>query len=352
MLRNHRLLGAVFLGALGALLSTAGVAESASRQEIRARIRCEHAIVQQGLAYSHQMDWRVSTCLSVLSRCRMEGRRASSCGLAERTCAAVSDSMDALGESLRARVAAACAEIGVAGVLEHLGFRASMGDCEADSLDAFAGCLAANLRAAAADTVAAVEPEACLMVEEAGMAGVMPVDVCAAGGVDSGPAGSGEPAGPLFCGGAAQVACPDGYTCDRTDALCTQSDVAGMCVPTPEGACVDAGNPVCGCDGVTYPSNCDRLLAGAVRGHDGACDQPVQCSFAQPDCPSGFFCDFPAGDCGEGGTGMCRAMEDEPCNLCVAFVAAPVCGCDLVTYASECERHAAGVAKWFDGPCF
>jgi hypothetical protein len=351
MARDHRLLGIVFLGALGVLLSMAGVAESATRQEIRARIRCEQAIVNQGLTYAHQMDWRVSSCLSLLSRCGMEGPRASSCRLAERTCAAVSNSMDALGERLRVRVVAACQEIGVAGVLEHLNFRASMGDCQPNSLDAFARCLATSLRAAGVQTLSAVEPEACHMLEEAKMAGIMPLDVCAAGEVNDVP-GDDPPSGPLFCGGADQVACPDGYTCDRTDVLCTQSDVPGMCVPSPDGPCVDAGSPVCGCDGVTYPSTCDRLVAGAVHGHDGACDQPVPCSFAQPTCPSGFFCDFPEGDCGEGGSGMCRAIDDEPCNLCVAFVATPVCGCDSVTYASDCERHAAGVAKWFDGPCY
>jgi hypothetical protein len=30
---------------------------------------------------------------------------------------------------------------------------------------------------------------------------------------------------------------------------------------------------------------------------------------------------------------------------------APVCGCNGITYANDCERRAAGISKWADGFC-
>ena len=75
------------------------------------------------------------------------------------------------------------------------------------------------------------------------------------------------------------------------------------------------------------------------------------CDAAHP-CPAGQFCEFPVGDCGEGQAGECRPASAEPCNLCSEFLGGPVCGCDMMTYPSDCDRRAAGMAKRMDGPCF
>lgn len=37
--------------------------------------------------------------------------------------------------------------------------------------------------------------------------------------------------------------------------------------------------------------------------------------------------------------------------MCTAFLPGPVCGCDFHTYASDCEREAAGMSKIWDGVC-
>jgi hypothetical protein len=94
------------------------------------------------------------------------------------------------------------------------------------------------------------------------------------------------------------------------------------------------------------------VKAGATKARAGACDAPPSaCDFANPTCPSGQFCDFTPGDCGEGGSGVCRPVRGEPCNLCTAFVSGPVCGCNFVVYDSECTRMAAGVSKLWNGVC-
>jgi hypothetical protein len=61
----------------------------------------------------------------------------------------------------------------------------------------------------------------------------------------------------------------------------------------------------------------------------------------------GFFCKFGEGDCGENlGWGICTAWA-QPCDL--TFI--PVCGCDDMTYANECNAKAAGIDVAHDGPC-
>ena len=138
--------------------------------------------------------------------------------------------------------------------------------------------------------------------------------------------------------------------CDRTDPLCTQSNLLGVCVPAPE-AC-SPGDPVCGCDGQTYASDCDRLMAGVAKKADEMCDPPpAVCGSGKPACQPGYFCEYPDFDCGEGLVGVCVRMRSEPCNLCMPFVDGPVCGCNFQTFTSDCERQAAGVSKYFNGSC-
>ena len=80
---------------------------------------------------------------------------------------------------------------------------------------------------------------------------------------------SGCPA-PVVCGGVTGVPCGTGEVCDLRDPTCAVADLEGLCVPGPL-PCPMGGNPVCGCDGVTYPNDCARLNAGATLAHTGAC---------------------------------------------------------------------------------
>jgi hypothetical protein len=72
----------------------------------------------------------------------------------------------------------------------------------------------------------------------------------------------------------------------------------GTCVATGTGACPDIYAPVCGCDGVTYPSDCDRLAAAVSKASDGKC--PVTTTACPADlsqistwpCTEGLTCEY------------------------------------------------------------
>lgn len=71
----------------------------------------------------------------------------------------------------------------------------------------------------------------------------------------------------------------------------------------------------------------------------------------QTTCPSREWCDFPAGTCGaDAAEGVCRERDQVFC-LERADPQRQVCGCDAVTYRSDCLRAAAGVALDHAGPC-
>lgn len=72
------------------------------------------------------------------------------------------------------------------------------------------------------------------------------------------------------CGGIAGLQCVSKETCDLRDATCSSVDLAGVCVPRPD-VCPQVFDPVCGCDRVTYPNDCERIKAGATLAHAGAC---------------------------------------------------------------------------------
>jgi hypothetical protein len=74
---------------------------------------------------------------------------------------------------------------------------------------------------------------------------------------------------------------------------------------------------------------------------------PFACDNSQADCPTGRFCDTPAGACGNSkAVGQCAAKP----QICYMLYM-PVCGCDGKTYSNDCVRQSAGVSLAHNGAC-
>jgi hypothetical protein len=166
---------------------------------------------------------------------------------------------------------------------------------------------------------------------------------------DAGAGGVGGDGGStgMSCAGERGETCPVNQLCDLDAGHCGTSDGGGLCVAKPQ-ACSDIYQPVCGCNGATYPNDCVRQLAGVSKDHDGACGAATTCGgIAGASCAIGQFCEMPAGSCNvSDATGTCVVQHTN----CLTN-SQPECGCDGKTYRNSCYREAAGVSKRSDGAC-
>ena len=158
----------------------------------------------------------------------------------------------------------------------------------------------------------------------------------------SSPADAGAPE-PTQCGGFAGLECPRGLVCDQSQHRACGADMMGVCIEPRNNPCPEIYQPVCGCDGVTYANECERLGSYVALRHEGACqDDANGCGGAnQRVCPRGQLCDRSAHRvCAEDLEGVCRVSEPVACPA----IYAPVCGCNGQTYGNDCERRGAGAA--------
>lgn len=332
------------------LLAVAGAATSAwahGSNAGRALLRCQEQITSEGIGYSTRLNMKLAGCLLPLNDCAVENAgHPAACKRAVQRCRSLPNEMRSLGDRLVSRTASACSGVGMNKILGDLGFAEQMADCAPTTPRQFAVCLMGDLQEAQSVAMLRLAPAACDLLDEAGLQGVVPATLCAPDDACE------EPEPPTcenqFCGGPEDLACPAGMVCNKHDDMCG-TDAAGVCVAMPTG-CEDA-TPVCGCDGQTYASDCARVMAGVTQAHDGACTMEMECS-SSSQCGAGNYCEFPMGECGESQMGVCRPMQDAACEMCGAYAMGQVCGCDGVTYPSECARIAAGISKLNDGFCF
>ena len=129
--------------------------------------------------------------------------------------------------------------------------------------------------------------------------------------------------------------CASGEFCECRAGTCNAG--GGMCVAIPQ-VCPDIVLPVCGCDGTTFPNDCERRTKGACKAHDGACSTP-------PPPPTGGCFDTIENRC----TGA-ACSDSQPCRLgnefCTPQCAPPSGGCfDTI------ERRCTGKPCAADQPC-
>jgi len=154
--------------------------------------------------------------------------------------------------------------------------------------------------------------------------------------------------------------CPQGTLCHFEATTCGQ--VGGTCQPMngAADAVAPACNPtgaICGCDGITYDSACVAWDGGVSVWFEGTCEDGPPAE-TEPDptpdpsgacgggCGGGLFCHFSDDSCGAYGGGECV----DPNGVCTSAMKT-VCGCDGVTYQSECEAMRAATSVAHDGAC-
>jgi Kazal-type serine protease inhibitor domain len=135
------------------------------------------------------------------------------------------------------------------------------------------------------------------------------------------------------------------------DLACASGPTEVRCVPGAAGGCrfqvscaPTGGEPPDG--GSAAPDAASSVDAGPSVGGGTSCG-----GFAGLRCPGGNFCDYSEAAGGNGcgvadGLGVCTPQPQG----CPAIYQ-PVCGCDLHSYPSSCDAHAAGMGLSHDGLC-
>jgi hypothetical protein len=75
------------------------------------------------------------------------------------------------------------------------------------------------------------------------------------------------------CGGPNHITCNSALYCQLPAGQCSAPDTAGVCAKAPD-FCMRVSRPVCGCNGKTYPNECEARKAKVAIDTTGACKKP------------------------------------------------------------------------------
>jgi len=187
----------------------------------------------------------------------------------------------------------------------------------------------------------------------------------------TGGTGAGGSSG-VVCGGLRGVPCSTGQFCDLPSGSCnTSADVTGICT-VKSTVCPTISQPVCGCDGKTYSSDCNRIAAGVTKKSDGACATtdagvcPANETWC-PGCPSlgiaggcgqvcpAIACLAPDAGTSDAASGSCSAITTQAAcdgrSDCHSVFADPgTCGCAGVNCCMHFNHCADGGRANCTGP--
>jgi hypothetical protein len=76
------------------------------------------------------------------------------------------------------------------------------------------------------------------------------------------------------CGGKDGITCNSALWCRKAVGQCAVEDAPGACEKAPN-FCMRISRPVCGCNGKTYPNECEARRAKAQIDHTGTCKKPA-----------------------------------------------------------------------------
>ena len=72
------------------------------------------------------------------------------------------------------------------------------------------------------------------------------------------------------CGGKDAITCNSALWCQKAAGQCAVAEAPGKCDKAPS-FCMRVSRPVCGCNGKTYPNDCERQRVKVQLDHVGAC---------------------------------------------------------------------------------
>jgi len=140
--------------------------------------------------------------------------------------------------------------------------------------------------------------------------------------------------------------CSSNTDCEATE-FCNKEycySKEGVCSPRGD-FCTEEIDPICGCDGKSYPNACKAMLEGVDLAKKGECTGEALTGTCKTnaECDDDDFCFFEncedeSGTCTARG-GVCPAVYD------------PVCGCDRKTYSNRCVAFNSGASVNNKGAC-